>query len=122
MSDLLIMAGIVFMAVIVLITISELISKKKKCKNYVKVFEDTYKDDNVVNTLTKMQSIYKPKSIEYLAIDKSVTYLNKSILKDYQTAFAIIEDVFSNKEVEDLHDRVISNEKKKLVLALEKKE
>ena len=64
---------------------------------YVQLFEETYKNNSVIDTLLKIIEVYKIRSVENLVLRKAINYLQKSCLKDYQTAFAIIEDVFSGK-------------------------
>ena len=125
MSDrtirILLLAVIIFFLIILCVVVIDYIRKTKKNRMYVQLFEETYKNNSVIDTLLKIIEVYKIRSVENLVLRKAINYLQKSCLKDYQTAFAIIEDVFSGKKVKELHNTIIENEKGKLVLLLEKK-
>lgn len=98
------------------------IIRKKKRKLYIQNFNECYKNKSVLESLEIISNLYKPNSNEYKAINKSINYLNKSCLKDYQTAFAIIEDVIEDNSIIDFHNKILDIEKRKIVLLLEKED
>ncbi len=114
----LLIAGIAFVTIMAIYTVIEIVSNKKKSKAYISYFEEAYKNKNVVDSLKDIISSYKANSIEYLTINKAIYYLEHSIMKDYDTAFGFIEQCFGGKEVVAMHESVILNEKRNIMLLL----
>lgn len=111
-----------FVAVIVIFAVIRIIFHKKKESKYIEAFDTTYKECGVYKSLSKAKDEYKPSSLEYMAIDKGMHYLNHSILMDYKTCFSIIENVFNSKTVKEMHKKILEEEVSKCKLLLEKKE
>lgn len=120
-TQIILIAVIVFMTFMVVKTLLEIKARTKRDSTYVQLFENAYKENSICDTLCKLKEVYKDGSAEKLVLEKSINYLNHSCLKDYQTAFAMIEDVYTGKKVECFHDKVLKSEKDKAVLLLEKK-
>lgn len=114
--------GISILFIVIVLYIVIIISKNNKGKKYIQCFSDCYKNKSILETLETISDMYKPKSDEYKAINKSIDYLNKSCLKDYQTAFAIIEEVIDDNAIIEFHNRILDKEKSKIVLLLEKRD
>lgn len=114
--------GISILFIVIVLYIVMIINKNKKGKKYIQCFNDCYKNKSVLDTLETISDMYKPNSDEYKAINKSIDYLNKSCLKDYQTAFAIIEEVIDDNAIIDFHNKILDKEKSKIVLLLEKRD
>lgn len=122
MLNMLIIAGITVAVMAVLITLFSAVKRKSRNNKYCELFSIGYDDGRgVLETLKMVQSSFSAKSVEYLVIERSVRYLTNSCLRDYQTAFAMIEDVFQGKNVENLHDEIMTKEKNRMVLLIEKK-
>lgn len=112
--------GILFISLIFFIILS--IIKKNKRNKYIQNFNEHYKNKSVLDSLKMMSDLFKPNSNEYKAINKSINYLNKSCLKDYQTAFAIIEDVIDDNSIVEFHNKILNEEKRKVILMIEKED
>ena len=96
---------------------------KKRTKNnsqlYLQTFTKMYEENTpIVECLTKIEPLFKQGSIEYIAVEQSIFYLTKSIMRDYETAFSIIEKVFRDTEVKKLHATIIEKEKANVVYLL----
>lgn len=89
-------------------------SGHKKAKKYVEAFKDSYDtDEKVLTALQSTSECFRKNSREAKAIAKAVFYINNSILRDYKTAFAIIEKSFKSKKVVELHKKILEKEKEK---------
>lgn len=101
-------------------TLLNAMQRRQRAKKYVQLFSENYGNRDVRTTLEIIRDSFKKGTPEYKCLDKAVKYLYLSCLKDYQTAFAFIEDVLTTKDVEDLHDKVLEKEKNNMLLLLEK--
>lgn len=90
-------------------------SNRRQMIQYVDVMTGT---DDVLTSLSEAQEIFSRHSAAHLAINEAVYYLENSILKDYETAFTIIECCFGQVEVKRMHEAIIENEKSKIVYLL----
>ena len=121
MARIILIAGIVFFVVLIIIAATEILSGKKKSANYTDVMRQAYfESHSVLDSLIKVQQIFKKKSIEYLSINKAIYYLQHSIMRDYDTAFGYIESVFVGKNVVALHEEIIENERRNIILLISK--
>lgn len=108
--------AIVMFAVIVLVIviIAYLIFFRKKDKQYLRVMGEVYDEKgDVLHALKRTKSAYKKKSKEARAIQDAIDYLDHSILRDYETAFKIIEGVVGSRKVRKLHTTILSQEESK---------
>lgn len=119
MHDLFLFVIIVIVFIIVK-TLLNTIQRKQSAKKYVQLFNKNYENNDVRTTLEIIRDSFKKNTSEYKCLDKAVKYLYLSCLKDYQTAFAFIEDVFTTKDIEELHDKTLEKEKNNMLLLLEK--
>ena len=111
---------IVVIVFIIMNTLFNTIQRKRSAKKYVQLFNTNYGNNDVRTTLEIIRDSFKKSTPEYKCLDKAVKYLYLSCLKDYQTAFAFIEDVLTTKDIEELHDNVLEKEKNNMLLLLEK--
>lgn len=97
--------------------------KKRTTNNsqvYLQTFSKMYEENTpIVECLTNIETLFKQGSIEYIAIEEAIFYLTKSIMRDYETAFSIIEKVFRNVEVKNLHSSIIEKEKANVIYLLQ---
>jgi len=93
-------------------------SSSIKCAKYCELMRGCADGEDVKLSLVKASMQFPEKSLEKLAIDKAIMYLNRSILRDYETAFKIIESVFTNKQVRELHDAILKERAKHHILLL----
>lgn len=118
-------AGIVIAAIIVaaIILVVIIINDKKKrgqsSQQYLDMLSELYSQKSVIDSLCEIRDVFKKGTVEYIAVDKSIFYLTKSIVRDYTTAFSIIEKVFKDKRVKDLHLSIVEKEKENIVLLLQ---
>lgn len=107
--------------VIILVVLS-LFDKKKRGGNsqqYLEMLSQLYTEKSVIDSLLEVRESFKKGSVEYIALDKAVFYLTQSIMRDYETAFTIIEKVFTDIEVKQLHQTIIEQEKANIVFMLQ---
>lgn len=90
-------------------------SNRRQMIRYVDVMTGT---DDVLTSLSEAQEMFDKHSAAYLAVNEAVYYLENSILKDYETAFMIVECCFHYPEVKRMHEAIIENEKNKIVYLL----
>ena len=97
----------------IIMTIIEKRMNKKREQQYLAVM----KEDNpsIVDGLKKARNLYKRKSQEWIAIDKAIFHLTRSMFKDYYTAFFTIEKVFKSQETKELHEKIILSEQTKML-------
>lgn len=116
----LIIAGLTIAVMAVLLTLFSVMKRKARNKKYCELVTAGYAEKGVLNALILTRDTFSKRSAEYIILDKAVFYLTMSCLRDYQSAFAMIEDIFSGKDVENLHDRILNTEKNKMILLIEK--
>lgn len=85
-------------------------------QNLTKMYEE---HTPIIECLSKIEQLFKSGSIEYIAVEQAIFYLTKSIMRDYETAFSIIEKVFRNQEVKKLHADIIEKEKANVIYLLQ---
>lgn len=106
----------------IILVIFLFLNNKKRVQNsqkYLQRFTQLYSSDSVVNCLAIIRDEFSKGSAEYIAIDKAIYYLTKSIIRDYATAFVMIEKVFKNQGIKSFHDSVIEKEKANIILMLQ---
>ena len=87
----------------------------KQMSLYIDVMAGT---DDIMKSLTDAQGLYNKRSVAYMAIYEAEYYLQNSIMRDYETAFSIIEKCFRQEDVKKLHETLIENEKNKIIYLL----
>lgn len=105
-----IVAAIVIIIFYLILCILDKRALKRNAVRYVKLFREFYETNTVLNTLQLIQNEFKTGSVEFIIIDRAIHYLNFSILKDYKTAFCIIEKEFHLQEVKQLHQEILEKE------------
>lgn len=112
-------AAVLALVITVAILISYDKSQSKKAqKKYLSMYQELYTAGNVIETLEAIRDSFKKNSVEYIAIDQALFYLDHSILRDYKTAFSLVEKVFSMKEIHEQHNLTVENEKDRIQFAL----
>jgi hypothetical protein len=105
---------------LILLLVIDRSKSKKNSKIYLQMLTELYDNgETVINSLEKIKATFKKGSIQFIAIDHAVFYLNKSIMRDYETAFSIIEKVFSSNEVKLKHAAIIEKEKANVIFLLQ---
>jgi hypothetical protein len=112
--------AVVLIVFIIITDVMNTIKRQQRCKKYYQLFSSSYGNSDVRSTLESIRDSFRTNTQEYKTLSKAVNYLYFSCLKDYQTAFAIIEDTFSSHDIEILHDEVLEKERGKMILLLEK--
>lgn len=80
----------------------------KETDGYIHHFQVFYGEGaGVKDTLKKLADIYPEKSIEGKAVRSAYAYLDQSAFKDYSTAFQLIECVFTDDRVKEMHGMCI---------------
>lgn len=112
---------IIFTVILVMIGIifSRFFWQKRKDRKYLDAL-DTYENQGVFHALSTAREQFSATSLEYMALDKGMYYLQHSILMDYQTCFRIIENIFHSKPVKQKHKEILAKEKEKCQLLLTK--
>lgn len=105
-----------------IIKLTEFNKRKKNSKQYMEMLSDLYGQKSIPESLDEIKGCFKKKSTEYIAVDKAFFYLTQSIMRDYGTAFSIIEKVFRQPEIKNLHSEIMEAEKKNVMLMLQKPE
>ena len=80
-------------------TLLNAMQRRQRAKKYVQLFSENYGNRDVRTTLEIIRDSFKKGTPEYKCLDKAVKYLYLSCLKDYQTAFAFIEDVLKMSRI-----------------------
>ena len=117
-----VLAALIIAAVIfAIIKINDKKKRGQSSQQYLQMFSQLYDTDqkSVVDSLKEIKENFKSGSVEYIAVDKSIFYLTQSIVRDYATAFVILEKVFNILEVKQFHTKVIEHEKENIVLRLQ---
>ena len=75
---------------------------------YYNLFQQWYSESKDVKyTLTMIRDHFSqdlnPKRKELAILNAALGYLENSIMKDYKTAFSMIETVFRSKEIAEMH-------------------
>ena len=84
------------------------IKRSKKAIQYEEKYLTFWNETRDIKaTLNKLEGEYKSSGKEGKAIRKAIEYLEKSIMKDYQTAFSYIENVFNDDEIRRIHEESI---------------
>jgi hypothetical protein len=112
------MAVVALVITVALLIINDKQKQKKAQKKYFELFQELYEVGHVIETLEQIRDAFKKDSIEYIAIDQAVFYLDHSIMRDYRSAFDLVEKVFELKEIKERHMEVIETEKERIQLAL----
>lgn len=87
----------------------------KRSLEYINIM---YQTQDVIQSLCEVADILPKGSLEYLVINKALNYLRFSIMKDYESAFQIIEKCFISKEVKALHQSILESETSKAMYLL----
>lgn len=117
-SYIVIAALAVTVTVLILLALCNNKKKTQNCNQYLQLLLQLYNEKNIVDSLGEIKKYFKRGSAEYIAIDKAIFYLGNSIMKDYETAFVIIEKVFHAEEIKELHRKIIEQEKANVVFLL----
>lgn len=100
--------------VLLFLIVMQAISKRSKARKYVNAFSESYKsEEKVLTALQSASEVFRKNSKEAKAISKAVFYINNSILRDYKTAFGIVEKRIKGKKVTKLHREILEKEKEK---------
>ena len=103
-----------FFFVLIFLIVIHVASKRNKAKKYVNAFSNSYKsEEKVIIALHSASEAFRKNSKEAKAISKAVFYINNSILRDYKTAFGIVEKRIKGKKVTKLHREILEKEKEK---------
>lgn len=105
--------------ILLVIMLGDRKSRANSEQEYIKQLSSLYNDHSVIDSLVSIKDMFKKGSTEYIAIDKAIFYLTQSITRDYQTAFAIIEKVFTCNEVKNLHMAIMEQEKANIMYLLQ---
>lgn len=107
-------AAIVLVVTIIIILFIFKILSRPHAKKYIRVFSETYEEKgNVLYSLQQAENAYKRGKVR-TAIHSAILHLTRrSILRDYRTAFRIIENTLSGKKVRNLHEEVLEEETRK---------
>lgn len=122
MAELAIYGMITILLVLGIFIMFYTLRQKKKKKKYLDALNDYYSTLGVYQSLTAARAEFPQSSLEFLAIDRGLYYLDHSILMDYKTCFKIIENIFASKEIKQKHQEILEQEKAKCALLLEKQE
>lgn len=117
-----VLAALIIAAVIfAIIKINDKKKRGQSSQQYLQMFSQLYDTDekSVIDSLREIKEYFKSGSVEYIAVDKSIFYLTQSIVRDYATAFIILEKVFNIPEVKQFHAKVIEHEKENIILLLQ---
>ena len=105
-------AGVFVCTALILVVVLKLLFFRSRPKKYLTVVSDSYNSGaSVINALKQAEEVYSKKSRERVVIHAAVRYLTKSVLRDYPTAFRVIESEMSSKKVKKLHQMILENEK-----------
>lgn len=103
-----------FSFILIFLIVIHAVSKRSKAKKYVNAFSNSYKsEEKVIIALQSASEAFHKNSKEAKAISKAVFYINNSILRDYKTAFGIVEKRIKGKKVTKLHREILEKEKEK---------
>lgn len=122
MKELAMYGIITIVLVLVLFITFYMLRQKKKNQTYLNALNNNYDTLGVYQSLDIARKAFPKSSLEYLAIDKGLHYLNHSILMDYKTCFHIIENIFGSRGIKNRHKDILEQEQTKCVLLLEKRE
>lgn len=112
-------ALVVAVMILVVVKLKERKRRKRNSQQYVQLLSNYRNEKSVADSLNEIKDCFKRGSAEYIAIDKAYLYLTQSILRDYSTAFSIVEKVFGEHEVKQLHNEIVEYEKENIMLLLQ---
>lgn len=107
----------------IILVIFMILNKNKRMQNsktYLQKFSGLYENNKVIDCLYPIRDGFKKGSAEYIAVDKAIFYLTRSIIRDYITAFSMIEKVFTSQDVKSFHASIIEREKTNIILMLQR--
>lgn len=112
-------ALVVAVIILVIIKLNDAKKRKKHSQQYVQKLTELHENKNIADCLDEIRDLFKKGSVEYIAVDKAYFYLTQSIMRDYATAFLIIEKVFKDAAVRQLHAQIMEQEKENIMFLLQ---
>lgn len=98
-----------FLTLILLIVIDKS-TGSKRAKKYVSIMEEQYPQIGILASLEMAHSQFRKRCNEAIAIQRAIEYLKGSVLRDYETAFSIIEKGLPQKSVQSEHNKILMAE------------
>lgn len=101
-------------------------NKKSKVdvEGYIELYQKIFsKSGSIPDTFNKLMDEYPVKSKEYKVIKKASDYLTESVIKDYRTAFDLIEAVICSDTVKEMHNAsiIIVRDNRKFLITTRKR-
>lgn len=106
---------IVFLATFFILFVLDHMVNNRQANIYLEIMNGT---NTIYDSLVDVQIAVPKNSTAYFAISEAINYLQCSIMRDYETAFSIVEKVFRQKEVAMMHEVLLANEKSKVTYLL----
>ena len=90
--------------------IFSIIKKKRKTRRYYQLLRTYYAENAVLQALEKVnEQMHEP------IIDKAISYLKYFPIKDYKSAFRIIEREICTNKINGLHERILEIEQRHMI-------
>lgn len=102
----------------------EKVKPKVDNEGYIEKYQQVFsKSGSIPDTFNKLIDMYPEKSVERKTLVKAAEYLENSVIKDYRSAFDIIEKVMIDDKIKEMHNAsiVIVKENRKYLIATRKK-
>ena len=120
-QELFFLAGCALAAILFIIILAVIASRKKRARRYVRALSEYYRiHGNVREALKLSAGAFRKRSDAAAAVREAAYHCRHSILRDYRTAFCIVEETIRGKKVRELHKDILEEEtaKKNSILLL----